>query len=78
MLINQIIWGLQTSADDLKTAFMYLELQEEIFLNLPGGMDDDVNHNSLFATKYDNLRLTTKRKRIVQTCIVVLKWIGFT
>ena len=50
MLIDQIIWGLQTSADDVKTAFMYLELQEEIFLNLPGGMDDDANHNSLFAT----------------------------
>jgi hypothetical protein len=44
MLIDQIIWGLQTSADDVKTAFMYLELQEEIFLNLPNGMDDDAIH----------------------------------
>jgi hypothetical protein len=78
MLIDQVIWGLQTSADDVKTAFMYLELQEEIFLNLPGGMDDKANQYSLFATKYDNLRFTAKRKRIVQTCIVVLKWIGFT
>jgi hypothetical protein len=44
MLIDQIIWGLQTSADDVKTTFMYLELQEEIFLNLPNGMDDDAIH----------------------------------
>jgi hypothetical protein len=78
MLIDQIIWGLQTSADDVKTAFMYFELQEEIFVNLPGGMDDDANHYSLFVTKYDNLRFTAKRKRMVQTFIVVLKWIGFT
>ncbi len=67
MLIDQIIWGLHTSADDVKTAFMYLELQEEIFLNLPGGMDDNAIYCSLFATKYDNLRFAAKRKRIVQT-----------
>jgi hypothetical protein len=78
MLINQVIWGLQALADDVKTSFMYLERQEEIFLNLPGGMDYDANLYLLFATKYDNLRFTTKLKRIVQKFIVVLKWIGFT
>jgi hypothetical protein len=57
---------------------MNLELQEEIFLNLPGGMDDNAYHYSLFATKYDNLRFPAKRKGIVQTFIVVQKWIGFT
>ena len=75
MLINQVIWGLQTSTDDVKTAFMYLELQEEIFLNLPGIMDDNANHYSLFATKYDNLRFTAKENCSNIFCGAKMDWL---
>jgi hypothetical protein len=43
MLIAKLIWDLQASFVDVETAFLQGDLQEEIYMSIPEGMNKDTN-----------------------------------
>jgi hypothetical protein len=50
MLIAKLIWNLEASIFNSKTGFLYVELQEEIYMNIPEGMSYGSKH-CLLLTK---------------------------
>jgi Reverse transcriptase (RNA-dependent DNA polymerase) len=50
MLISKLIWNLNVCIIDVETTFLHGDLQEEIYMNIPEGMNS--NHNDcLLLTK---------------------------
>ena len=44
ILIAKLIWGLQACIVDEETTFQHDELQEEIYTNIPEGLNTDLNN----------------------------------
>jgi hypothetical protein len=51
MLIAQIVWKQMAKIIDIKTAFLYGDLEEEIYMDCPSGLDHQVN-KCLLINKY--------------------------
>jgi hypothetical protein len=43
-LIANLIWNLKACIIDVETAFLQRELKEEIYMNIPEGMNSDSNN----------------------------------
>jgi hypothetical protein len=44
MFIAKLMWGLQASIVDVETAFLYGYLNEEIYMNITEGLNEDQDH----------------------------------
>jgi hypothetical protein len=44
MLIAKLVWDLETSIFDVKTARLHEELKEEPYVNIREGMNSDIKH----------------------------------
>jgi Reverse transcriptase (RNA-dependent DNA polymerase) len=64
MLIIQLTWGLQATIIDVETAFLHGNLQEEIYMKIPDGLDSNGN---------EYLRLKKTINGLVQTTRVLEK-----
>jgi hypothetical protein len=75
MLIVKLIWNLEASIVDVETAFLHGELQEEIYMNIPGGMSYDSKHYLLLTkTIYG---LVQSAREFYKKLMATLKLIGF-
>ena len=75
MLIAKLIWNLKGCIIDVETAFLHGELKEEIYMNIPEGMNIDSN-NCLLLTK-TIYGLVQSAREFYKKLISVLKLIGF-
>ena len=43
LLVAMVAWNLKVKIVDVETAFLYGDLEEEIYMDIPKGMDGDGN-----------------------------------
>ena len=75
MLIVKLIWKLQASIIDVETAFLHGNLQEEIYMNIPEGMES--NNNQCLLLNKTIYGLVQSAREFYKRLIEVLKSIGF-
>jgi hypothetical protein len=44
MLTAKLFWGLEASIIDFETTFLHGQVTEEIYMNIPEGMNEDQDH----------------------------------
>jgi hypothetical protein len=73
MLIAKLIWNLEDSIVDVETAFLYGELQEEIYMNIPESTSYDSKHILLLTkTTYE---IVQSARELYETFMATLKLI---
>ena len=75
MLIIKLIRGLQASIVDVETAFLHGNLQEEIYMMIPEGMN--ANKNSCLRLKRTIYGLVQSAREFYKRLVDVLKGLGF-
>jgi Reverse transcriptase (RNA-dependent DNA polymerase) len=75
MLIIKLTRGLQATIIDVETAFLHGNLQEEIYMNIPDGLDS--NGNECLKLKKTIYGLVQSAREFYKKLIEVLKGVGF-
>ena len=75
MLIVKLIWKFQASIIDVETAFLHGNLQEEIYMNIPEGMES--NNNQCLLLNKTIYGLVQSAREFYKRLIEVLKSVGF-
>jgi Reverse transcriptase (RNA-dependent DNA polymerase) len=75
MFIAKLMWGLQASIVDVETAFLYGYLNEEIYMNITEGLNEDQDHCLLL--KKTIYGLVQSSREFCKKLIQVLKGLGF-
>ena len=75
MLISKLIWNLNACIIDVETAFLHGDLQEEIYMNIPEGMNSNPD-DCLLLTK-TIYGLVQSAREFYKKLISVLKSLGF-
>jgi Reverse transcriptase (RNA-dependent DNA polymerase) len=76
MLIAKRIWNLQASIVDVESAFLHGDLQEEIYMNVPEGLQQD-SHSCLLLKKAI-YGLVQSAREFYNKLLSKLKSMGFT
>jgi Reverse transcriptase (RNA-dependent DNA polymerase) len=76
MLIAELIWDLQESIADVESAFFHGNLQEEIYMNVPEGLQQD--SNSCLLLKKTIYGLVQSARDFNNKLLSTLKSMGFT
>jgi Reverse transcriptase (RNA-dependent DNA polymerase) len=74
MLVAKLIWNLKDCIVDVETAFLHGELEEEIYMNIPKGMNSD--SNSCLLLNKTIYGLVQSARKFYKKLISVLKSIG--
>jgi hypothetical protein len=75
MLIAKLIWDLQASLVDVETAFLNGNLQEEIYMNISEGLQQD--SNSCLFLKTTIYGLVQSAREFYNKLLTTLKSMGF-
>jgi Reverse transcriptase (RNA-dependent DNA polymerase) len=75
MLIIKLIWGLHATIIDVKTAFLHGDPQEEMYMNIPDGLES--NGNECLRWKKIIYGLVHSVREFYKKLIEVLKVVGF-
>ena len=75
MLILKLIQGLHATTIDVETAFLHDDLQEEIYMNIPDGLES--NGNEFLRLKKTIYGLVQSAREFYKKLIEVLKGVGF-
>jgi Reverse transcriptase (RNA-dependent DNA polymerase) len=75
MLIVKLVWKLQASVIDVETAFLHGNLKEEVYMNIPEGMESNGNECLLLNKRI--YRLVQSAREFFKWLIEVLKSVGF-
>jgi len=76
LLIAKLVWKLDAMIVDIDTAFLYGELNEEIYMNLPEGMTGD-NDKCLLLLNKSLYGLVQAARQWHKQFVTILKNIGF-
>jgi hypothetical protein len=76
ILSAKLLWDLQVSIVDVETAFLHGNLQEEIYMNVPKGMDQD--DNTCLFLKKTIYGLVQSAREFYNKKLSTLKSMGFT
>jgi Reverse transcriptase (RNA-dependent DNA polymerase) len=76
MLIAKLIWDIQASIVDVETAFLHGDLQAEIYMNVPEGLQQD--SNSCLPLKNTIYGLVQSAKEFYNKLLSTPKSMGFT
>jgi hypothetical protein len=76
ILSAKLLWYLQASIVDVETAFLHGDLQEEIYMNVPKGMNQD--DNTCILLKKTIYGLVQSAREFYNMLLSTLKSMGFT
>jgi uncharacterized metal-binding protein len=54
LLIAKLLWNMKTTIIDIETAFSHENLGEEIYMDLPSGLDVENNQKSILSKTIKN------------------------
>jgi hypothetical protein len=75
MLIAKLVWNMTCTVIDIETAFLHGDLDEEIYMEVPKGLE--IKHNKKLMLKNTIYGLVQSARKFYEKLINVLKVIGF-
>jgi hypothetical protein len=75
MLIKKLVWDMTCSVVDIETAFLHGDLDEEIYMEVPKGLE--IRHNKKMMLRKTIYGLVQSTRKFYEKLINVLKVIGF-
>ena len=75
MLIAKLVWDMTSTVVDIETAFLHGDLDEEIYMEVPKGLE--IEHNEKLMLKKTIYGLVQSARKFYEKLINVLKVIGF-
>jgi hypothetical protein len=75
MLIAKLVWYMTSTVVDIETAFLHGDLDEEIYMEVPKGLE--IEHNKKLMLKNTIYGLVQSARKFYEKPINVLKVIGF-
>jgi hypothetical protein len=75
MLIAKLVWDMTSTVVEIETAFLHGDLDEEIYMEVPKGIE--IEHNKKLMLKKNIYGLVQSARKFYEKLINVLKVIGF-
>jgi hypothetical protein len=75
MLIAKLVWDMTSTVVDIETAFLHGDLDEEIYMEVPKGLE--IEHNKKLMLKKAIYGLVQSARKFYEKRINVLKVNGF-
>jgi hypothetical protein len=75
MLIAKLVWDMTSTVVDIETAFLHGDLDEEIYMEVPKGLE--IEQNKKLMLKKTIYGLVQSARKLYEKLINVLKVIGF-
>jgi hypothetical protein len=75
MLIAKQVWNMTCTVVDIETAFLHRDLDEEMYMEVPKGLE--IKHNNKLMLRKNIYGLVQSARKFYDKLINVLKVVGF-